>query len=458
MNHEQDVLPPHSIIDDLHFCVIDLETTGGNLKTDKIIEIGMANVHQNKITATKSYYINPEKKIPEFIQKLTSITNEDVKDAPKIADVIEEIRDFIGDSIVVAHNITFDIPFLNAVLKKQKKKPLNNNILCTNVMTKYLIPGIMNSNLPYLCEVFKIPHERAHHALEDAKATAKLLIYYLKVFKERNIRKVNQLYYPKNKFELDKFHFSIKENNDWDILLQKVKNIKSPFYLSVKGEKGEILFCSVYENGEQFRCYYQQLVVLNFNCSMISIKLYGSFIEALLHLKEAFHKSADSVKQLIINHFYLRHELVKWKQKWEVELRNWPADTYSYLQQYLVKNYCIIVTRHLIDGQLMMLSAPSYNGRSALIFKLPSQKRKILQQIQALQKKDFFSIKINAHYYESQNFILLWLSVLSLIQGSEDYLIFSYQDLSLESENIEQKISKFLEKSRNKHLFPLHHL
>ena len=98
------------IINDLEFCVIDLETTGGNAQKDRIIEIGMVKIKNREITSTKSFLVNPNIPIPEFIQKLTNIKQADVADAPVIEDIIEEVVEYIGEDIIVAHNISFDVP------------------------------------------------------------------------------------------------------------------------------------------------------------------------------------------------------------------------------------------------------------------------------------------------------------------------------------------------------------
>jgi DNA polymerase-3 subunit epsilon len=99
------------LIDNLSFCEIDLETTGGNHSKDKIIEIGMVRVKNRKIVGEMSYLVNPEMPIPEFIQNLTNISQKDVKDAKVIEDIMEEVLEFIGDDIIVAHNTSFDVPF-----------------------------------------------------------------------------------------------------------------------------------------------------------------------------------------------------------------------------------------------------------------------------------------------------------------------------------------------------------
>lgn len=448
----------NSLLEDLHFCIIDLETTGGNLKTDRIIEIGLVYVHQFKIKASKSFYVNPQKKIPDFIQKLTNITEDDVKDAPTIDQIIDEIRDFIGDKIVVAHNISFDIPFFNSVLKKLKIKPLKNNILCTNVMTKHLIPGITNSNLPYLCEIFNIKHGRAHHAHDDAIATSELLVTYLKVFQERGIRKINQLYYPRNKFEFDKYHEVINNEENWNNIKRKLENLSTPFFLSIKGKTGEILYASYFDSAHQFFTELPQIRQMDLNASMITVKLYGSSLEALLHLKEAYAKCSTSTKEIIQKILWSRSHL----QEIYLPIKNlttkWGKEFNLHFQHHLIKNYFLILTRHLIDGQLMLLHCPHYSYRSSSIFKFSSQKRKLLQHIEQYIKKDHSIHKINEKTFVDHQFSLIFLAHLQLAENSNDCLVIPHEQLAQGTEALEIKIQKFIDKTKSKHRYPLHHL
>ncbi|MEX1098960.1 MAG: 3'-5' exonuclease, partial [Bacteriovoracaceae bacterium] len=230
----------------LSFCVIDLETTGGNHESDQIIEIGMVRVKNLAIADEKNFLIDPEMSIPDFIQRLTSIKQKDVKGCPKIEDVIDEVLDFIGDDIIVAHNISFDLPFLNSVLRRLGKTELPNRNICTNVMTKHMIPEIMSSNLNYMSQLFNIDHSKAHRAHDDAMATAKLLLKYLDIFIEKGIQKINQLYYPRNKFELDRIHFSQKA--DREKILAAVERNNSSMLITLKGDRGLILGALPLEN------------------------------------------------------------------------------------------------------------------------------------------------------------------------------------------------------------------
>ena len=223
----------YQLINSLTFCVFDLETTGGNHVHDKIIEIGLVRISELKIVAKKSFLIKPEVHIPEFIQKLTNIKDADVTNAPLIEDVIDEIMDFMGDSILVAHNTSFDVPFFNSVLKRLGKEELKNKSICTNLMTKYMIPNLLSSNLNYMSKIFELEHQKAHRALDDAMASAHLLLKYLDIFIQKNINKVNSLYYPKNKFELDRINF--KKDASIELIFEKIDSLKVPFTLTIKG-------------------------------------------------------------------------------------------------------------------------------------------------------------------------------------------------------------------------------
>ncbi len=284
---EKQINTSDELLRSLTFCVIDLETTGGNPETEKIIEIGMVRVENRKVTEERSFLINPEKDIPDFVQKLTGIKKADVEHSPKIEEVIDEITQFIGSSILVAHNTSFDIPFLNGVLKKLKRPAMENKVICTNVMTKYMIPDIMSSNLNYMSQIFGIPHSQAHRAIEDARATGRLLLKYLDIFEAKNIRKVNQLYYPRNKFELDRVIFD--QPDGLEKVYETLSKIDIPAVLTIKGDNGVILtIFPLKKPSEEVEALKEY--VTGFRWSQIHVRLCGPFIEGLFFMNSNFVK------------------------------------------------------------------------------------------------------------------------------------------------------------------------
>lgn len=106
-----------------NYVVLDLETTGLHPDSDKITEIAILKYEKGELVSTYSTLVNPKVSIPDIVVEKTNITNEMVEDMPYIEDIIKDIFDFIGDDIVVGHNIYyFDLPFLLNELKNSGKK------------------------------------------------------------------------------------------------------------------------------------------------------------------------------------------------------------------------------------------------------------------------------------------------------------------------------------------------
>lgn len=156
-----------------NYVALDLETTGLNPASDKIIEIGMAKIVEGRVTEKYSSFINPLVELPQRIVELTGITQKDVENAPVIGDVIGEIIAFIGEMPILGHNIIFDYSFL-------KKACVNNNmeLTCKGIDTlkiaRRVLPETEKKNLEYLCEYFKINAGNSHRALDDALSANEL--------------------------------------------------------------------------------------------------------------------------------------------------------------------------------------------------------------------------------------------------------------------------------------------
>ena len=146
---------------------LDLETTGLDSQTDAIIEIGAVRFEGNRIEDEFTTLINPGRHIPEFITSLTGISDEMVRQAPPIRDVLDELAAFIGDAPILGHNIQFDLSFL----KKYKLFELNENI-DTYELAAILLPSASRYNLGALGQQLGIPLPATHRALDDARVTA----------------------------------------------------------------------------------------------------------------------------------------------------------------------------------------------------------------------------------------------------------------------------------------------
>ncbi|WP_026906536.1 ATP-dependent DNA helicase DinG [Paucisalibacillus globulus] len=159
------------------FVVLDLETTGNSSTSqDKIIEVGMVVIENNEIVDEFSTMMYPGKSIPPFITKLTGIKDEDVADAPLFSEVAEEIVKLLDNSYLIAHNVPFDLGFLNKELSAIGMPRLNNLVLDTVELTRILYPHAPGYKLGILAEYLHIEHKNPHRALSDAFVTAKLFL------------------------------------------------------------------------------------------------------------------------------------------------------------------------------------------------------------------------------------------------------------------------------------------
>ena len=158
------------------FCVRDLEATGGSPADCSITEIGAVKFVGGLEVGSFQTLINPGSPIPPFITILTGITQSMVIEAPRIEEVLPAFLEFIGDSVVVGHNVRFDLSFLNADSLRLGYGRLPNRSVDTYSLARRLIPGeVRNLKLQSLAGYFRSPTVPTHRALEDARATAWVL-------------------------------------------------------------------------------------------------------------------------------------------------------------------------------------------------------------------------------------------------------------------------------------------
>ena len=161
---------------EVEFCVIDLETTGGSNEYEAITEIGAVKYRAGEEVERFTTLVNPQRAIPPFIVLLTGITDTMVTNAPAIEDVLDDLLDFIGDSVLVAHNARFDIGFINAALVHNGREKLANRVLDTVGLARRLVGGeVENCKLSTLSASLGFVHQPSHRAINDVLATGDLL-------------------------------------------------------------------------------------------------------------------------------------------------------------------------------------------------------------------------------------------------------------------------------------------
>ena len=155
-----------------NYVTIDLETTGLSPKYEKIIELGAARVRDGVLTDTFSTFVNPGKILPKRIVELTGISDSDVENAPYIEDVLKEFLDFLGEDVLLGHNLIFDFSFIKKAAVNQKITIDKQGIDTLRISRRFLT-ALDSRRLSFLCEYYNI-ELYAHRALNDAIATHEL--------------------------------------------------------------------------------------------------------------------------------------------------------------------------------------------------------------------------------------------------------------------------------------------
>ena len=156
------------------YVVIDLEMTGLNAKTDRILEAGAARVRGNVVTATFSEIINPKRELSEKVISLTGITKE--MDATLMA-----FLDFIGEDILVGQNVIFDYSFLKQWAVNHKRT-FERNAVDTLKLARKFLPQEQKKDLASLCSYFGIERVHAHRALDDVMETQQIFEQLQKMY------------------------------------------------------------------------------------------------------------------------------------------------------------------------------------------------------------------------------------------------------------------------------------
>jgi len=147
---------------------VDIETTGGSITFDRIIEIGILQVRDNKLERTYQTFLNPDRALPPEITNLTGISAADLEGAPSFFDIKDELMDYFEDTVFVAHNARFDYGFLKQEFLRFGQR-FTQKQLCTVKLSRLLYPEFRHHNLDSIIERFKFEIENRHRAFSDAK-------------------------------------------------------------------------------------------------------------------------------------------------------------------------------------------------------------------------------------------------------------------------------------------------
>ena len=174
------------------YVVFDLETTGFSPIKDKIIEIGAVKVENGVITDKFSTFVNPKVPIPFEITNLTSITDDMVMEAPDIETILPQFLEFVGDAVLVAHNASFDVSFIEQNCRYQDITPDFTSV-DTVAMARILLPTLSKFKLNVVANALHISLENHHRAVDDAGATAEIFVKFVEMLRARNIKTLTKL-------------------------------------------------------------------------------------------------------------------------------------------------------------------------------------------------------------------------------------------------------------------------
>lgn len=154
-----------------NYVLVDIETTGLSPIYDDIIEIGAIKVINNKMVDEYNQLIKIDRNLPKMITDLTGITDEMLETGKMPSIVLEEFVNFIGDDVIIGHNVNFDLGFLYNKCKKYLGYTLNNDYIDTLYLARKLVPNSINHKLGTLAKLFNISYEGAHRGLKDVEIT-----------------------------------------------------------------------------------------------------------------------------------------------------------------------------------------------------------------------------------------------------------------------------------------------
>ncbi|MDT2847770.1 PolC-type DNA polymerase III [Vagococcus carniphilus] len=176
--------PKHVLLTDAHYIVFDVETTGLSAVYDTIIELAAVKMHKGNVVETFEEFIDPGHPLSQTTINLTGITDEMVRGSKSEKEVLNLFREFCGDDILVAHNASFDMGFLNTSYEKYDMPEAPNPVIDTLELSRLLHPEMKSHRLNTLSKKYNINLEQHHRAVYDSEATGHLCWIFVKKAKE----------------------------------------------------------------------------------------------------------------------------------------------------------------------------------------------------------------------------------------------------------------------------------
>ena len=219
--------PGETDLDGASFVVFDVETTGLESSQDRIIEFGAVRVEGGEIVDSYSQLVNPGRAISRKIEDLTGISNEDLRDAPPMEEILMDFLDFCQDSTLVAHNAEFDMSFLRQECLRGDCDLPRQPVMDTLALSRALLTDLNSHSLDNLCQHFGVELDDHHRAEADAEATAEVMLKLLDMVEKDHdcgrLREINRL--------ADNIDWKKQNYHHAVLLAQNQSGLKDLYYL-----------------------------------------------------------------------------------------------------------------------------------------------------------------------------------------------------------------------------------
>ncbi|PWG00730.1 PolC-type DNA polymerase III [Levilactobacillus bambusae] len=175
----------HVPLNDATYVIFDTETTGLSAIYDRVIELSAVKMQGANVIDQFEEFIDPGFHLSDQTTELTSITDEMVQGSKSEEEVFKEFREWYGDAIIVGHNVTFDMGFMNTGYKRHNMEEITNPIIDTLTLARFLYPNLKSYRLNTLAKKFKVALEHHHRAVYDAESTGHLNYIFIKDAEEQ---------------------------------------------------------------------------------------------------------------------------------------------------------------------------------------------------------------------------------------------------------------------------------
>jgi len=287
-------------LDEVSFVVLDLETTGISNGASGIMEIGAVRVQGGRVVGEFSQLVNPNVKIPPFVARLTGIDERLLASEPAIGEVWPRFTEFLGDSVIVAHNVGFDVGFLDAAASWYDGAPLTNPRVCSLRLARRLLPTLRRSGIDALAAEFGIAVADRHRALGDARMTAEIFFHLLEKLKARGILRLDEA--------LD-FQNQARDGRPFICLLPRRKIEELPMAPGIYrffGEDGRLLYVGkakslrdrVWSYTSNSAGHSNKTLDLIRHARDVRVELFGSELEAALEEAAAIRREKPPYNRL----------------------------------------------------------------------------------------------------------------------------------------------------------------